>query len=86
MTEGIAKLSGRLLLAPQSLCAIDDNIVLTGDPADLDGAEGEVLKLHRRPPKLMVLMQFYFFGLGRFNLPGRFVPSPAPDRAGGSWA
>jgi len=49
MTEGIAKLSGRLLLAPQSLCAIDDNIVLTGDPADLDGAEGEVLKLHRRP-------------------------------------
>ena len=36
MTEGIAKLSGRLLLAPQSLSAMDDNIVLTGDPADLD--------------------------------------------------
>jgi hypothetical protein len=47
MTEGIAKLPGRLLAAPQTLSAIDDNVVLTGDPRDLDGAEGEVLKLHR---------------------------------------
>src|SRR6266699_6758310 len=47
----IAEFLGRLLLAVADLPAVDDHIVLVGAVVDAEGAKGEIIEVHLRPPR-----------------------------------
>jgi hypothetical protein len=49
VTEGIAELLGRFLLAFVNVTLVDNDIVLVGDAVDVEGSELEVDDPHRAP-------------------------------------